>query len=437
MSAAYSSRCGRIRRAAFRYGAASVSRFRITLAVLLFSRLGRRMLVLASVILSALTLYVIVERTPPTYADVSPTTTEIATTTPSTTPSTTTTTTGPTETTTTIANEPTVTVTDMATAGGGVTYTATVTGDSGPATDGTVTWALTGPGSPTCPDSPLSATGTATCSIGTSGPYSVTAQYSGGTTYGPGTGTDVCNPDYCIPYDWDAATGTGALLTGEEPLNVVISAQSSETWVGLWKALGDISSVNGFKNWHAVYPGTRDTEQKGCLSVESADVQPSSSGGSPTYAPQYDQFREGGCILGNANAYIEGQENHARVWLQTVPGGSNYAFFLSVSMEAYCKVPVRQPTRGTAKTKTKYKSYHCIIPNGYDLGAAAFVSAVEATGLQVTSRVDPRSAGMYGTALHAGASPPTGLSGFDKKTDVSDGVGVSYGPDVYVLTVNP
>jgi hypothetical protein len=74
--------------------------------------------------------------------------------------------------------------------GGTLIFTATVTG-SGPTPTGTVTWTLTGPGSPTCPSSTLSA-GTATCTISNTqaGTYTATASYSGDSNYGTATGTD-------------------------------------------------------------------------------------------------------------------------------------------------------------------------------------------------------------------------------------------------------
>jgi len=74
--------------------------------------------------------------------------------------------------------------------GGDLTFTATVAG-SGPTPTGTVTWTLTGPGSPTCPDSTLSA-GTATCTVSDAQPgtYTATADYQGDSNYDPASGTD-------------------------------------------------------------------------------------------------------------------------------------------------------------------------------------------------------------------------------------------------------
>jgi Bacterial Ig-like domain (group 3) len=74
--------------------------------------------------------------------------------------------------------------------GGDLTFTATVTG-SGPTPTGTVTWTLSGPDSPTCPDSTLSA-GTATCTVSDAqaGTYTATAHYGGDSSYNPASGSD-------------------------------------------------------------------------------------------------------------------------------------------------------------------------------------------------------------------------------------------------------
>jgi Bacterial Ig-like domain (group 3) len=91
------------------------------------------------------------------------------------------------------APTPAVSVTDNSqglSPGGNLTFTATVTG-SGPIPTGTVTWTLTGPGSPTCADSTLSA-GTATCTVSDAqaGAYTATANYAGDSDYGSASGTD-------------------------------------------------------------------------------------------------------------------------------------------------------------------------------------------------------------------------------------------------------
>ena len=88
---------------------------------------------------------------------------------------------------------PTVSVTDDA-AGvavdGEFTFSAAVTG-SGPNPSGTVTWMLTGPGSPKCADSTLSL-GKATCTVrnAQAGHYTASADYLGNSSYSPALGTD-------------------------------------------------------------------------------------------------------------------------------------------------------------------------------------------------------------------------------------------------------
>jgi hypothetical protein len=89
---------------------------------------------------------------------------------------------------------PTEAVTDSTAAspaalGGSVTFTATVAGPAGTATPtGTLTWSVTGPGTPatcTATATALDATGTATCTLPTpaAGTYTVTASYGGDGNY--------------------------------------------------------------------------------------------------------------------------------------------------------------------------------------------------------------------------------------------------------------
>ena len=95
---------------------------------------------------------------------------------------------------TAVTANPTVTVTDNSQGlaeGGDLTFTAKITG-SGSTPTGTVSWGLSGPGSPTYADSTLDSSGTATCTVSDAqaGDYSVTATYSGDTNYRSAEGTD-------------------------------------------------------------------------------------------------------------------------------------------------------------------------------------------------------------------------------------------------------
>ena len=82
----------------------------------------------------------------------------------------------------------TTVVTDNApvSAGGTLTFTATVTATSGFLLTGPVSWALTGPGSPSCATAAISGT-TATCTINNAaaGSYSATATYNGDSNNAP------------------------------------------------------------------------------------------------------------------------------------------------------------------------------------------------------------------------------------------------------------
>ena len=79
--------------------------------------------------------------------------------------------------------------------GGSFTYTATITGPTAdPTPTGTVSWNVSGPegSAPMCSDSTVSSGGTATCEIDSvlAGSYSVTATYSGDSTYTGSLGSD-------------------------------------------------------------------------------------------------------------------------------------------------------------------------------------------------------------------------------------------------------
>jgi RHS repeat-associated protein len=117
---------------------------------------------------------------------------------------------------------PTVAVSDNSaglTAGGDLMFTATVAG-SGSTPTGTVTWILTGPGSPTCVDSTLDASGVATCTVSDvqAGDYSVTASYSGDTNYSSADGTDSATVAAAVPEPGlEGGTGLGDGVTPVDP----------------------------------------------------------------------------------------------------------------------------------------------------------------------------------------------------------------------------
>jgi len=69
--------------------------------------------------------------------------------------------------------------------------------------------------------------------------------------------------DYCIPQGWDVHTPADALVAGQEPLNVVISARST---VPVAEILG------AMKAWTQVPIGTAHTSPSGCMSAEFGDV---------------------------------------------------------------------------------------------------------------------------------------------------------------------
>jgi hypothetical protein len=208
-------------------------------------------------------------------------------------------------------------------------------------------------------------------------------------------------PDYCIPADWDASTAPSAPAPGMEPLNVIISAQSTVSLAQILSGLENFS-INPFKDWDVVPPGLPPA---GCISVETADV----TGNGPV--PQAQAWRLGGCTLGNALSGL-GDENHVRLWNQPVAGSTAGAWFVTASFERLCVL--------------SFLPYHCITSNGYNNGAAGFVDDIVRAGpgnkWSVSVRVDQRRAGANGNGAHSGA-----------------GVGVnnvSYNGTVEVVTVD-
>jgi hypothetical protein len=195
-------------------------------------------------------------------------------------------------------------------------------------------------------------------------------------------------PDYCIPQDWDAHTVSSSPVPGVEPLNVIISANST---VPLADVLGAL------RGWDQVATGTPETRPRGCLSEERANV--SGSGG---MVPQAQSWRLAGCYTGGGALAALGLENHIRIWNQPVPGSAaGSAWFITASFEYVCRSPV--PDRFW---------WHCINHDGYNDGAAALVRGIELVGYShnwtVTVRRDWRNAGTGGTGANSGTG--TGLN---------------------------
>ena len=194
---------------------------------------------------------------------------------------------------------PTVTVTDNSRAllaGGALTFTATVTG-SGPAPTGTVTWALTGPGSPACADSELSAEGEATCTLSDAqaGAYTAIADYLGDANYGPALGTDdttvasVATGGFGMPVELPFSDGgafTGVNCTAATDCTAVGGGDEQPIFAvdagGIWGTPVGFSSLAG----PTVFEGVSCTATTDCTAVgwdgyDENDYQ-------PTYAVESD-----------------------------------------------------------------------------------------------------------------------------------------------------
>jgi hypothetical protein len=210
--------------------------------------------------------------------------------------------------------------------------------------------------------------------------------------------TGTCIADYCVPADWDtapASTPLAAIRPFVEPLNVIISARSTVSLAALQEALGDWKSVSTASS--VTVAGIRVK----CISGEQANV--SGAG----YVPQTVAWRLGGCLHGNELS-LSGDEDHVRIWHQSVPGSAQGAWLVAASYETMCVAP--QGVLEPAIDHTVYAAlhpggaYHCVDggpgsltsrhPSGYDDGAQAFVAAIiaaaRAKGWTLTQRAISR-----------------------------------------------
>jgi hypothetical protein len=208
------------------------------------------------------------------------------------------------------------------------------------------------------------------------------------------TASAACTADYCAPASWDtarASTPLTQIAPFVEPLNVVISAKSTVSLTAIEQAM---------TKWETVSTATTVSVtgiRIKCISSESADVTGSG------YVPQQVAWRLGGCVDGNALS-ISGDEDHARIWHQPVPGSKYGAWFVAASYETMCVV--HNGKLETANSDLAYtvlhsgSAYHCVDggsgsidtkhPDGYTDGAETFAAAVTAAararGWQVTER---------------------------------------------------
>jgi hypothetical protein len=226
-----------------------------------------------------------------------------------------------------------------------------------------------------------------------------------------------CTADYCTPASWDtarAATPLTQIAPFAEPLNVVISARSTVSLTAIqaamtkWETVSTASTVN-VTGIHIK-----------CISSESADVAGNG------YVAQQVAWRLGGCVDGNALS-ISGDEDHARIWHQPVPGSKYGAWFVAASYETMCVV--HDGKLETAKSHLAYtvlhssSAYHCVDggpgsidtahPDGYTDGAQTFAAAVttaaRARGWQVSERT---------VTVSRGASAGEGGVPFNGSVDV-------------------
>jgi hypothetical protein len=247
---------------------------------------------------------------------------------------------------------------------------------------------------------------------------------SDGTTAATPTVTPACaSPDFCPPASWDtakASTPLAQIPAFSEPLNVVISARSTVSLGAIQLAMGKWDTVSTATT---VSPSGIHLK---CISSEQADVTGAG------YVPQHLAWRLGGCVQGNALS-LTGDEDHARIWNQPFKGSKDGAWFIAVSYETLCLD--RNGTLIPASTNRADETYaalhasdayHCVDggpgslhakhPNGYEDGAATFVTAIaagaKAKGWHYSQRI---------VTVTRGASAGEG--------------GVPFNGDVYVLTV--
>lgn len=254
-------------------------------------------------------------------------------------------------------------------------------------------------------------------------PSSYTVTVTGETTVGSCgaiSGTlqfTLCTDGYNAPVGWDTeetvSTDPG-LANYIEPLNVVISACSNVSLEDIEEAMPG--------PWSTVYPkGTWDFAKHAtipCISVENADV----TGGG--YEPEKEAWREEGCRDGNVES-LSGQENHVRIWNQPVSGSKYGAWFIAASYETACvsrdgEMKLLKENLGYAALHPSLV-FHCVDGgpgseggNGYDRGAADFISAIEAAGTESGWTVTPQ---IIATGQNVGED------------------GVAFSGKVYVLTV--
>jgi hypothetical protein len=189
-----------------------------------------------------------------------------------------------------------------------------------------------------------------------------------------------CTPDYCVPASWDTAlapTPLPQIKPFHEPINVIIGARSTVSLGAIQQAL---------RKWETVHTSTTVSVagiRIACISTEKADVTGAG------YVPEQVAWRLDGCLHGNELS-ISGQEGHARMWHQDVPGSANGAWLVAVSYETMCVVE-----DGTLKTVSGHeayaalhasKVYHCVdggpgsiaqaVPDGYDDAATDFAGAI-------------------------------------------------------------
>ncbi|MGH7484629.1 MAG: virginiamycin B lyase family protein, partial [bacterium] len=244
-----------------------------------------------------------------------------------------------------------------------------------------------------------------------------------------------CTPDYCTPADWNAQSAPDTLdpakvaalpsnLTNYvEPLNVIISARSTVPLAAILAATTD---------WQVVPTGTGVVSTQ-CLSPVSAERANVTTGGPVT---QQQSWRLGGCLQGNPLS-LSGDENHARIWNQTVPSSTSNAWFIAASYETACFYINGTPPRlesyaEASKTDiAKGTSWHCI--DG---------------GLGSSTKVETGCAGGYdcggkdlADAIVAGAQMQQGWSATSQTITRPLGTtsmgedGVPFSPTVYVVTV--
>lgn len=174
---------------------------------------------------------------------------------------------------------------------------------------------------------------------------------------------------YDPPADWNVHTVAASTEQGAEPLNFILTADSTV-------AMNQLVTAIQASQWQQVGIGTgilSDLADNECISAETAtvDADPNDANTDQTIS-----LRVNGC-----DGIVESGENHARAY----PQSSSGAWFVAVAKEYPCLIAAWPPW------------WHCIDTDGYDTGRDEWLEAVQSAandqGWNLQCRSDSRPTG--------------------------------------------